>query len=70
MSYTGIVENGKVLLPADADLPTGTRVRIETLEPENPSLADSLQPFVGVFNDLPADLALNHDHYIHGTPKK
>ncbi len=26
--------------------------------------------FIGMFDDLPADFARNHDHYTHGTPKK
>jgi hypothetical protein len=67
MSFTGIVENGKVVLPPEANLPSGTKVRVETVEPETDSLADSLQEFIGVFDDLPADLARNHDHYIHGA---
>jgi hypothetical protein len=71
MSYTGIVENGKVTLPPEARLPDGTRVRIEPVEsPAPPTLADSLSEFIGVFDDLPTDFARNHDHYIHGTPRK
>ena len=26
--------------------------------------------FAGIFKDLPTDFAENHDHYIHGTPKR
>lgn len=72
MSYTGIVENGKVTLPAEAQLPNGTKVLIEPMEPAQtgPTLAESMEEFVGVFNDLPSDFAKNHDHYIHGTPPK
>jgi hypothetical protein len=70
MSFTGIVENGKVVLPPEANLPSGTKVRVETVGPETDSLADSLQEFIGVFDDLPADLARNHDHYIHGAGRR
>jgi hypothetical protein len=72
MSYTGIVENGKVTLPPEAQFPDGTKVRIEPVEPaaEAPTLADSLREFIGTFDDLPSDFARNHDHYIHGTPRK
>ncbi len=70
MSFTGIVENGKVVLPPEADLPSGTKVRVETLDSEIEPLAKSLQEFIGVFNDLPSDLAKNHDHYIHGADRR
>ena len=29
-----------------------------------------MREFVGVFDDLPEDFAAEHDHYIHGTPKR
>jgi hypothetical protein len=72
MSYTGIVKNGKVTLPPGADLPDGTRVRVEPVESvtEPIPLADSLREFIGVFDDLPSDFAKNHDHYVHGTRRK
>ncbi len=70
MSFTGIVENGKVVLPPGVNLPPGTKVRVETVEPQDSSLADSLQEFIGIFDDLPADLAQNHDHYIHGAERR
>lgn len=72
MTLIGTVENGKIALPAGVELPAGTKVRIETLEdrPNQDPLAETLKAFVGVFNDLPGDLARNHDHYLHGTPKK
>ena len=72
MTLIGTVENGKVALPAGVELPSGTKVRIETLDnlPGQPALAETLKEFVGIFNDLPQDLARNHDHYLHGTPRK
>ena len=70
MSYTGIVEDGKVILPPEANLPSGTRVRIEPLESNSRSLAERLKHVIGTISDLPPDFARNHDHYIHGAPKK
>ena len=53
-------------------LPTGTRVRIEALPPKEQglSLSETLKDYIGIFDDLPPDLARNHDHYFHGAPKK
>jgi hypothetical protein len=70
MSFTGIVENGKVVLPPGVNLPSGTKVRVETVAPEGAASADPLREFIGVFEDLPADLAKNHDHYIHGAERR
>ena len=72
MSYTGIVEDGKVVLPPEAKIPSGTRVRIEPIvdDTENGlTFAERFKDFIGII-DGPSDLARNHDHYIHGTPKK
>ena len=72
MSVIGVVEDGKVVLPPGTQLATGTRVRIEPLPTaaQAPSLAQTLKEYIGIFDDLPPDLARNHDHYIHGTSKK
>ena len=76
MSYRGHVKNGVVVLDGDASLPEGVEVVIEPIEAEDiateqpPTLLERLKPFVGAAKGLPADLAQNHDHYIHGTPKK
>ena len=72
MSVIGVVEDGKVVLPPEMQLPTGTRVRVEMLPPaeQGPSLAGTFKDYIGIFDDLPPDLARNHDHYLHGAPKK
>jgi hypothetical protein len=71
MSYTGQVQNGVVVLDDGKPLPEGTRVRVEPLAPEQPpTLAEIFKDFIGIVDDLPADLAKNHDHYLHGQPKK
>ena len=60
-------------------LPEGAEVRIELVATEaEPALVDEegqtlgqkLLKYAGVVRGLPADLAKNHDHYLHGTPKK
>ncbi len=74
MSITAIVENDTIKLPPGVHLPDGTRVNIEMTEqpkttPSRP-LAERYAKFVGLADDLPEDLARNHDHYLHGAAKK
>jgi hypothetical protein len=66
MKYYGKVVNGTVVLPPDVQLPEGATVSVQPLE----TLADHLKDFIGIVDDMPADWAEQHDHYIHGTPKK
>jgi hypothetical protein len=80
MTYRGKLQNGIVLLDAPIDLPNGTEVRVEPVSPPNiqpaatkvegPSWAEVFKDVLGKTEDLPDDLAENHDHYIHGAPKK
>jgi hypothetical protein len=72
MTCTGIVSNGKVALPEGVDLPDGTVVemRIPESVSGNAPFADRFKEFIGMAGDLPADLAENLDHYLHGHPKK
>ena len=54
-------------------LPTGTKVRIEPIElaeAETSTLAERLKPVIGAVRGLPPDLAEQHDHYLHGQPKR
>ncbi|MBZ5514762.1 MAG: hypothetical protein LAN62_07940 [Acidobacteriia bacterium] len=68
MSYMGKVTKGTVVLPPGVTLPEGTAVRIEPVKEE--PLAKRLKHVIGSVEGLPPDFAENHDHYIHGTPKK
>ena len=68
MTYVGKVVNGKVVLPPEIRLDEGTPVRVELIETE--TLAERLKDLIGIVDDMPADWAEQHDHYIHGTPKK
>jgi hypothetical protein len=66
MSFTATVENDTFKLPPGVHLPDGTKV---TVEPQR-TVADRLAAFIGIADDLPSDLARNHDHYLHGAPKR
>jgi hypothetical protein len=75
-TYTGLVQDGVIVFEGPPPpLAVGTRVRIELIEPEpedesTPTLADRLRPIIGAAKGLPTDLAEQHDHYLHGTPKR
>jgi hypothetical protein len=70
MSYRGHVRNGAIVLDEAAALQEGAEVRVEVIEAGEKTLAERFAPFVGCLDDLPEDLAAQHDHYIHGTPKR
>jgi predicted DNA-binding antitoxin AbrB/MazE fold protein len=72
MSYTGTIENGVVKLPPEADLADGTQVRIEEIGPrqDRNELTRRLREIAGQLEGLPEDWAEQHDHYLHGTPKR
>ena len=77
MTYRGTVRQGVVVLEPGAVLPEGADVTVTAVEPavENapaaPStLGERLMKYAGAVKGLPTDLARNHDHYIHGTPRR
>ena len=76
MKIRGKVSRGVVILDDGNVLPDGTVVRVEPLaEPDSargqsPSLAEKLCRLAGKAQGLPADLARNHDHYLHGLTKR
>ncbi len=73
MTYRGRVKNGVIVLDDSAALPDGTEVQIEPVNGEDergPTLAERLKDVIGIAEGLPPDMARNHDHYIHGAPKK
>ncbi|HPD15233.1 MAG TPA: hypothetical protein PLE19_09795 [Planctomycetota bacterium] len=71
MTYRGHVENGVVVLDEPAPLAEGTRVRVEPDESGRElTLAERLKDVIGIVKGLPPDFAAQHDHYIHGTPKR
>jgi predicted DNA-binding antitoxin AbrB/MazE fold protein len=64
----GVVKNGVVVPGQPINVPDGTRVQIAIQDAEAPHAW--MLKFAGVASDLPPDFADQHDHYIHGTPKR
>ena len=74
--------DGKVIVPDEpVELPEGKQlqVSIEVAEAEADALPDDTRPLwlqkaldlsKKMPKGLPRDLAEQHDHYIHGTPKR
>jgi hypothetical protein len=71
---TGRVVDGIVVLDPPGKLENGTEVRVrpiqKTSEADETSLSEMLLSFAGTVEGLPEDMALNHDHYLYGVPKK
>jgi len=71
MAYRGHIQGGVVVLDDAVSLPDGTIVAVEPVESgRGMTLAERFKDIIGTVPDLPEDMADNHDHYIHGTPKK
>lgn len=72
MTLAGTVQNGAIVLDKGATLPEGTRVtvNVEPAEQDCLALRELLLSYAGSVKGLPADLAEQHDHYLHGTPKR
>jgi hypothetical protein len=75
MTITGKVLNGTIKLPPGTELPEGAELQIILREPVSSadrqhSLYDTLRELVGAAQGLPPDLADEHDHYIHGAPRR
>ena len=83
MTLTGHVENGKIVLDESVPLPEGMKVRIELVDAVvtnnsgaeegdkiAPTFYERHKAWIGSVKDAPSDYARNHDHYLHGQPKK
>ncbi len=78
MIYRGKVTNGQIVLETDVTLPEGAAVEVSIREEsrdephdgDQQTLFDVFQRFVGSVDDLPADMSINHDHYLYGVPKQ
>lgn len=76
MSYRGKVRNGVVEFEEGPIPPEGTVVRVvpwteaSTSPPEGTSGERLLRHAGTAGPGLPSDLARNHDHYLHGHPKR
>jgi hypothetical protein len=71
MGVKGTMRGGVVVLEATTDWEDGTEVDVVP-RPKAPKkdIADALLDWAGSAVGLPEDLAENHDHYLHGLPKK
>ena len=70
MEYKGKVAGGVVVLEQGVSLPEGAEVRVTVIEQSGSTVGARLMKFAGRAEDLPPDIAENHDHYLHGHPKK
>lgn len=74
MTYRGHVKSGQIVLDEAVELPEGSAVKVELVtsrdeKPRDDDLNAVLLRHAGKGNDLPTDLAANHDYYAHGKPK-
>ena len=73
MEFHGKIKNGTVVFEVPPPLPEGTEVSVHVIEPQPPAIAESvwgkLLKLAGTVEG-PHDWARNHDHYIHGAPKR
>jgi len=69
MTYKGKVKGGLVVLEPGNHLAEGADVVVEPVE-HLPSWAEVFKDVLGKATGLPTDLARNHDHYLHGAPKR
>ncbi len=75
VELTGKVVNGVIVLDQPGKLEDGTAVRVRPMETRSGSekaenVREILLSFAGTVEGLPPDMALNHDHYLYGVPKK
>ena len=77
MELEGVVQNGVIVPTGECPLPDGTKVRItsaDVVPPSQPTIWHKLRDLGRRAElretNLPPDLAENHDHYLHGRPKR
>ena len=72
MSVTGKIVNGSVVLPPDAHFDEGQRVEIRPapVSPEEASVLRETAPALATARNLPDDLAVNLDYYLHSHAHK
>ena len=72
-TYTGQIQNGVVVFDeGTTPLPEGMKVQVEPVDMKEAvaDLSRILLEFAGKAEGLPSDFAEQHDHYLHGTPKR
>lgn len=72
MTLHGTFNKGIVVLDQPAPWPEGTRVEVivQAGDEKKLTLSERLLRHAGTVSDLPTDMAEQHNHYIHGTPKR
>lgn len=76
MRCSGTVKNGVIVPDRSGALPEGARVQVKILRKSRRAKRRVAAPgvallrFAGQATGLPPDLAENHDHYLHGLPKR
>jgi len=70
MLLEGTVHNGSIVLDEFCTLPDGARVEVILKSEPKSTVGDRLLALAGLIDDGPDDLAEQHDHYLHGTPKR
>jgi len=70
MLLEGTVHNGSIVLDEFCTLPDGARVEVILKSEPKSTVGDRLLALAGLIDDGPDDLADQHDHYLHGTPKR
>jgi hypothetical protein len=68
IGYRGHIEKGVVVLDEPLQLPEGAPVDVVPVKIK--TLAERFKKIIGIARGLPKDMAENHDHYLHGRPKK
>ena len=72
MSFDGHIENGVAVFDQPVSLPDGLKVRIVPVTEAarkavgRKTLAERFANIIGAVDDLPEDMAENHDKYLHG----
>ena len=72
MVLEGTIRNGTIVLDQPSVLPEGSRVEVvvKATAQEASPLGEMLLRHAGKAVGLPEDLAAQHDHYLHGTPRR
>ena len=79
MTYRGKMKNGVVVLDDPTAIPEGADVSVRPVkgkarkgggQSRPTTMYERYKPFIGKAKGLPPDLAMNHDHYLHGRPKQ
>ena len=67
--FSGRVCNGVIVLEEGNSLPEGTPVKIAVQPIAAQTVGQRLLKFAGLIENLPPDLAENHDRHFHQTKK-